>query len=61
VLLEKHEGKRPFRRPGCGWEGNVKLGVVWFYLPQDGGQWQAVVSMAMNVWWYKVQVISLLA
>ena len=37
-----------------------KEGVDWFLLPQDWGQWQAVVSMAMNIWWYKVQVMSLL-
>lgn len=69
VLLGKPEGKGPLGRPGYGWEDNMKLdlekidkeGVDWFLLPQDGGQWQAVVSMAMNVWWYKVQVMSLLA
>jgi len=42
-------------------EGINREGVDWFLLPQDWGQWQAVVSMAMNVWWYKVQVMSLLA
>jgi len=69
VLLVKHEGKRSLGRPVYGWEDDIKLdledidkeGVDWFLLPQDGGQWQAVVSMAMNVWWYKVQVIPLLA
>jgi hypothetical protein len=67
VLLGKPEGKTPLGRPGCGWEDNMKLdlegidkeGVDWFLLLQDGGPWQAVVSMAMNVWWYKVKVMDL--
>jgi hypothetical protein len=42
-------------------EGIDKEDVDWFLPPQNGGQWQAVVSMAMNVWWYKVQIMSLLA
>lgn len=69
VLLGKLKGKRPLGRPGYGWEYNMKLDleeidkkdVDWFLPPQDGGQWQALVSMAMNIWWYKVQVMSLLA
>jgi len=69
VLLGKPKGKRPLGRPEYGWECNMKLyleeidkeGVDWFLPPQDGGQWQAVESMTMNVWWNKVQVMSLLA
>jgi hypothetical protein len=34
-----------------------KEGVDWFLLPQDWGHWQAVVSMAMNIWWYKAEVM----
>jgi hypothetical protein len=31
VLVRKPEGKRPFRRPGCRWEDNIKtdLREVW--------------------------------
>jgi len=25
VLVRKHEGKRPFRRPRYGWEDNIRM------------------------------------
>jgi hypothetical protein len=27
VLVEKPEGKRPFGRPRCRWEDNIKMGL----------------------------------
>jgi hypothetical protein len=63
------KGRDHLKRCVYGWEDDIKLdledtdkeGGDWFLLPQDGDQWQAVVSMAMNVWWYIVQVMCLLA
>ena len=34
-------------------------GVDWFHLVQEIGHWQ--ISMAMNMWCHKMQVMSLLA
>jgi len=27
LLVGKPEGKRPFGRPTCGWEDNIKMGL----------------------------------
>jgi len=43
VLVEKHEGKRPVRRPRHRWDVNIKMdlqevgceGVDWIELAQD--------------------------
>jgi hypothetical protein len=43
VLVGKHEGKRPLRRPSCRWEDNIKIdlqevgcGIMdWIGLAQD--------------------------
>jgi hypothetical protein len=58
VLVEKPEGKGPFRRPRHRWKTGIKIdlretgweGVEWIHLAQDWDQWQAVVKMVMNLW-----------
>jgi len=43
ILIRIPEGKRPFRRPRCRWEDNIRRdlreieweGVDWMHLPQD--------------------------
>jgi len=58
VLVGKPEGKRPFGRPRCRWEGNIKMdfqevgcgGVDWIKLVQDRDSWQALVTAVMNLW-----------
>jgi hypothetical protein len=48
VLLGKPEGKRPFERPRCRWEGNIKMDIQewcigawtessWFRIGTGGG------------------------
>jgi hypothetical protein len=57
VLVGKPEGKRQVGRPRHRWEDNIKMGLTeiglsgmdWFNLAQDGDQWKAVVSKAMNL------------
>jgi hypothetical protein len=57
VLVGRPEGKRPLGRPRCRWEDNIKLdlretginGANWIQLDQDRVQWQAFVSMVMNL------------
>jgi hypothetical protein len=54
---EKPEGKRPVRRPRCGWEDNVKInsrelglgGMEWIDLAQDSTIGGIMVNMVMNV------------
>jgi hypothetical protein len=46
ILVGKHEGKKPFKRPRYVWEDNIKIGlkkivfegVDWFYLAQSRDQ-----------------------
>jgi len=57
VLVEKPEGKRPFGRPSCRWEDNIKVdlqevecGVMdWIDVAQDRDRWQALVNAVMNL------------
>ena len=57
VLVEKHEGKRPFGRPGRRWEDNIKMdlqevgcgGMDWIQLSQDRDRWRALVNPLMNL------------
>jgi hypothetical protein len=54
----KTEGKRPVGRPKHRWEDNITMdleeiiwGVMdWIHLAQDRDQWQALMSMVMNLW-----------
>jgi hypothetical protein len=53
----KPEGKRQVRRPGRGWEDNIKMdlqgvvygGVDWIGMTQDKDRWRALVDAAMNL------------
>jgi hypothetical protein len=56
-LVGKPEEKRPFGRPRCKWEDNIRIDLVeigcefldWIHLAQDRGQWRAVVNTVMNL------------
>jgi hypothetical protein len=48
ILVGKHEGKRPVRRPRNRWKIGWK-GVEWIHLAKDRDQWRTFVNMAMNV------------
>jgi hypothetical protein len=58
VLVRRTEGKRPLRRPKCGWKDNIKLDLVeieidgsnWIRLAQDMVQWWAFANTIMNLW-----------
>jgi hypothetical protein len=66
ILVRKHEGKRPLRRPSCTWEDNIRMYlreigwevVDWIYLAQDRDQWRAPVNTVMSLWFHKRQGIS---
>ena len=57
VLEGKPEGKRPFGRPRCRWEDNIKMdfqekecgGMDWIELAQDTDRWRALVKEVMNL------------
>jgi hypothetical protein len=57
VLVRKPEGKRPLGKSRHRWEDNTGLdlteiswkGTDWIDLAEDGGRWQAVVNMVMNL------------
>jgi hypothetical protein len=57
VLVGRHEGKRPLRRPRHRWENDIKMdlreigidGANWIQLAQDRVQWWAFVNMVMNL------------
>ena len=69
VLVGKPEGKRPFGRPRCRWEDNIKMDLQevgggcedWMELAQDRDRWWALVSTVMNLQVPKMQGISWLA
>ena len=66
VLVGKPEGKRPSRRLGRRWEGNIKMdlqelgggGGDWMELAQDRDRWRALVSTVRNLWVLKGRGIS---
>jgi hypothetical protein len=43
VLVGKPEGKRPLGRPGCRWEGNIKMNVG--EIGWDGMEW---INLSLN-------------
>jgi hypothetical protein len=57
ILVGKPEGKRPFGRPRCRWEDNVRMDIRktgwqnmdWIHLAQDRDQWRAVVNTVMKL------------
>jgi hypothetical protein len=58
VLVGRPKGKRPLGRPRHRWEDNIKMdfretginGANLILLAQDRVQWQAFVSMVINLW-----------
>jgi hypothetical protein len=56
VLVGKPEGKRPFGRPRCRWQDNIKInlqevgGMDWISLVQDRDSWWALVNVVLNLW-----------
>jgi len=52
----KPDGKRPFGRPTCKWEDNIKMdfqevgsgSMDWIELAQDRDRWRALVNAVMN-------------
>jgi hypothetical protein len=58
LFIGKLEGKRPCKRPGHKWEGNIRIslceirwkGVNWIHPAQDRDQWWGLVNKVMNFW-----------
>ena len=56
VSVWKPEGKRPFGRPKCRWEDNIKMDLQevgcgsmdWIELAQDKDRWRALLNSVMN-------------
>jgi hypothetical protein len=56
ILVKKHDGKRPLRRPRCRWVDNIKMdpryrgwgGTDWIVLAQDMDQWKNLVKLEIN-------------
>jgi hypothetical protein len=57
ILIGKSEGKRPFARPRCRWEGNIRIDIVeiewevvdWMHLAQERDHWWVLVNIVMNL------------
>jgi len=57
VLAGKREGKRPFGRPRCRWEDNIKMDLQevgcgymdWIGQAHGRDRWRALVSAVMNL------------
>jgi hypothetical protein len=58
VLVVKPEGRRPFGRPRCRWEDNIKMdlqevgsgGMDWIDVARGRDRWRALVNAAMKFW-----------
>jgi len=58
VLVRKSEGNRPYGRPRCRWEDNIKMDLQevgwgsmdWIDMAQARDRWWALVSIVMNLW-----------
>jgi hypothetical protein len=56
ILVEKSEGKIPFRIPRCSWEDNIRTDLMeigwevvdWMHLTQDKDHWLALMGFVMN-------------
>jgi hypothetical protein len=57
VLVGKHAGKKPLRRPRHRWEDSIKMDLReagcgdmdLFQLAQDRNRWRALVNVVMNL------------
>jgi hypothetical protein len=57
ILVGKPEVKRPFGRPRCRWEDNIKTdlkevgcaGVDWIDVSEDRDTWWTFVNAVMNI------------
>jgi transposase len=54
IFVGKPEGKRPLGKPRRRWADNIKIelgwdGTDWIDLPQDRGQWRALLNTVMNL------------
>ena len=54
--MGKSEGKRPFGRPRCRWDDNIKMDfqevecgkIDWVDVAQNRDRWRALVTAVMN-------------
>jgi hypothetical protein len=68
VLMGKSKKRSLRGRCRHRWETNIEMdlqdiweGVNWISVAQDREKWQAVVSVAMNLWFHKMREISSLS
>jgi hypothetical protein len=57
ILTDKYTGKRPFGRPRCKWEDNIRVNLEeiginagnWVDSGQDRDYWRALVNVTLNL------------